>query len=224
MNVEILYRPSYSIGILRLAPNEEVRVESGSMVSMSAGISIETKATGGLLKSLGRSLLGGESFFQNFYRAPASGGEITVAPDLPGDVFVIEQTGETMLVQSGSYLASEPGITLETKISKKAFVAAEGISMLETSGAGKLLLSSYGAIHEKVLAAGEKYIVDTTHLVAFDSRMEVERKTVGGMKSTLLSGEGLVVEITGPGRLLLQTRSPQAFLAWLIPQIPRKSE
>ena len=42
----------------------------------------------------------------------------------------------------------------------------------------------------------------------------------GGWKTTLLGGEGLVVNLTGPGRVYMQTRSPQAFLDWLIPQLP----
>ena len=32
--------------------------------------------------------------------------------------------------------------------------------------------------------------------------------------------EGLVVDLRGPGRVLMQTRSQDAFLAWLIPQLP----
>jgi uncharacterized protein (AIM24 family) len=95
--------------------------------------------------------------------------------------------------------------------------------MLEASGAGKLLVSSYGAIHEKTLGNGEKYIVDSAHLVAFDASMDVQARGVGGMKATLLSGEGLVVQMTGPGRLFIQTRSPQALINWIIPQVPRKS-
>ncbi len=194
------------------------------MVSMSEGVTIETKATGGFFKSLTRSVLGGESFFQNFFKAPAQGGEITVAPSLPGDIFALDMSGEKLLVQAGSFMACETTIDLNTKLSIKAFVAAEGFSILEAAGTGKLLLCSYGAIHEKVLAAGEKYIVDTTHLVAFPASMPVERKTVGGLKSTLLSGEGLVVELTGPGRLLMQTRSPHAFISWLIPNLPFKRQ
>jgi uncharacterized protein (TIGR00266 family) len=223
MQIEVLYRPSYSLAVIKLTPNEEIRIEAGAMVSMSQGVTIETKAAGGFLKSLGRSMLGGESFFQNFFKAPPEGGEITVAPELPGDVFTYDMSGEKLLVQSGSFMACETTIELNTKVGLKGFVAAEGWSMLEAEGTG-LLLSSYGAIHEKVLAAGEKYIVDTTHLVAFPASMPVERKTVGGLKSTLLSGEGLVVELTGPGRLLMQTRSPHAFLSWLIPNLPFKRQ
>lgn len=221
MDIEILYRPSYSLGMLHLAGNESVRVEGGSMVTMSDGVSVETAATGGFLKSLGRSLFGGESFFQNVYQAPAGGGRVAVAPALPGDLLALELHDEQMMVQSGSYVASEIDIDLETKWSgAKTFFASEGLVMLRASGAGKMVVSSYGAIHEMTLAAGEKQTVDTGHLVAFSENIGFTVRRVGGMKSTLFSGEGLVVDLTGPGRVLLQTRSADQFLAWLIPQLP----
>ena len=225
MDVEVLYRPSYSLGVLTLAPGEEVRVESGSMVSLSQGVTIQTKAAGGILKSLTRSLIGGESFFQNIYKAPAQGGEVTVAPALPGDLVVLDLTNESLTVQSGSYVASESGVELDTKWGgAKTFFASEGLVMLRTSGSGKLVLSSYGAIHERNLAAGETYTVDTGHLVAFSESMRFNVRPIGGLKSTLLSGEGLVVDLTGPGRLLLQTRSTQAFLSWLLPKLPKPKD
>ena len=225
MDVEILYRPSYSLGVLRLRPNETVRVEGGAMVSMTQGINLETKAAGGILKSLARSVLAGESFFQNTYQAPPAGGEITVAPALPGDAFMLELSNESLLVQSGSYLASESGIELDTKWGgAKTFFASEGAIMLRTSGSGKLLLSSFGAIHELNLAAGEIYTVDTGHLVAFTEKMGFKVRKVGNLKSTLFSGEGLVVDLTGPGRVLLQTRSTDAFISWLAPKLPSKKE
>jgi uncharacterized protein (TIGR00266 family) len=221
MQIDIQHRPSYSLAIVQLAANERIRAESGAMVSMSASVNIETRAEGGILKSLSRAVLGGESFFQNFYQAGPQGGEVTLAPELPGDIALIELRGQTLMVQSGSYLASEDGIDLNAKISMKAFLSAEGLSMLEAKGNGKLLVSSYGAIYERTLAAGEKYVVDTSHLVAFDATLNVAPRTAGGLKSTLLSGEGLVVELTGPGRLYIQTRSPQALINWIIPQLPK---
>ncbi|MCX7856220.1 MAG: TIGR00266 family protein [Anaerolineae bacterium] len=224
MEVNILYRPSYSLGVIRLGPNEEIRVESGAMVSMSQGVTVETKAAGGILKSLARSVLAGESFFQNTFRAPAGGGEVTVAPALPGDLFVLELRNESLMVQSGAYVASEAGVNLDTKWGgAKTFFASEGLIMLRASGTGKLLLSSFGAIHEVNLGAGEMYTVDTGHLVAFTEGIGFKVRRVGGMKSTFFSGEGLVVDLTGPGRVLLQTRSTDAFLSWLIPKLPKQS-
>ena len=223
MDVEILYRPSYSLGVIKLAGGEEVRVEGGAMVSMSPGLTLETAATGGLFKSLGRALLGGESFFQNKFQAPGNGGEITVAPALPGDLFVLDLQNESLLVQSGSYVASETGIEVDTKWGgAKTFFASEGLIMLRARGQGKLVLSSFGAIHEMNLGIGQRYTVDTGHLVAFTDEMGFQVRRIGGVKSTLFSGEGLVVDLTGPGRVLMQTRSSDAFLAWLIPKLPKE--
>jgi len=224
MNTEIKYRPAYALGIVTLAPNEGIRVDSGAMFSMSADMQIETKAQGGIFASLGRSILGGESFFQNTYRAGASGGEITVAPPLPGDMFTMELQGNTVLMQSGAFVACSEGISLDTKwTGAKTFFAKEGPIMLRASGTGTLIFASYGAIHEHNLGPGEKYKLDTGHLVAFNDGMGFEVQRVGGLKSTFFSGEGLVVQMTGPGRLLIQTRSEDAFLSWLLPHIPKSN-
>ena len=222
MQVDIQYRPSYSLAVVKLEPNESIQVEAGSMVSMTPGITIETEAKGGLLGALKRSMLGGESFFMNDYRAPAQGGVVTLAPALPGDLEVLELRGDILMVQSGSYVASSQGVTVDTKWSgAKTFFASEGLIMLNCSGTGTLVVSSYGAIHEMVLGAGETQTVDSGHLVVFTEGMGFDVRTIAGMKSTLFSGEGLVVDLTGPGKILMQTRSDDAFLSWLIPKLPK---
>jgi uncharacterized protein (TIGR00266 family) len=224
MRIELLYRPAFSLGIIHLDGGEEVRVEAASMVSMSQGVTLETQATGGLFKSLSRAVLGGESFFQNTYLAPSGGGRVGVAPALTGDLIVLDLQDETLMVQSGSYLASAMGITTDTQWSgAKTFFASEGLIMLRAMGSGPLLLSSYGAIHEMNLAAGETITLDTGHLVAFTQDIGFQVRKVGGMKSLFFSGEGLVVDLTGPGRVLAQTRSTDQFLSWLIPKLPKQS-
>ena len=223
MQTEILYRPSFSLAQVKLDPGENIQVEGGAMVSMTPDLKMETKARGGVLKSLARSLLGGESFFINTYTAPAQGGEITLAPALPGDVMVMTLQNETFMVQSGSYVASSEGIQVDTKWGgAKTFFGGENMIMLRVSGSGTLIVSSYGAIHPVTLAPGQKYIVDTGHLVTFEQAIDFKVKKVAGWKSTLFSGEGLVVELTGPGKVTLQTRSENAFLSWLIPNIPEQ--
>ena len=224
MEIEILYRPAYSMGVIKLSPQEQVRTEGGAMVAMSPGVSIETKATGGILKSLARSVLAGESFFQNTYQAPAQGGQVMVAPALPGDMQVLQLQDEHLLVQSGSYLASDVSLDVDTKWGgAKTFFASEGLVLLRVTGTGSLLVSSYGAIHDIELAAGEGLTIDTGHIVAFTESIGFNVRRIGGVKSTLLSGEGLVVDVKGPGRVLLQTRSTDAFLSWLLPKLPTRS-
>jgi len=224
MQVEIRYQPSYSFALVTLDAGESIQTESGAMVGMSPGLQLQTAAQGGFLKSLGRSLLGGESFFLNTYSAQKQGDSVALAPALPGDIAVIEMNGQELLVQSGSYLAASAGVQVDTKWSgAKTFFGGEGLIMLRVTGKGTLIVSSYGAIHPVELAAGQSYVVDTGHLVTFESHMKYQVKKVGGWKSTLFSGEGLVAELTGPGKLTLQTRSQAAFLSWLIPKLPQPS-
>ncbi len=223
MQVQINDRPSYAIARVTLNPGEEIVAEGGAMVAMTDGFELETKARGGFLKSIARSTFGGESFFMNTFKAPASGGTIRLAPALPGDMNVMELTGERLMVQSGGFIASSPTLDVETKWSgAKTFFAKEGAVMLRVSGIGTLIIAAYGAIEEIDLGPGEKFTIDTGHLVTFTEGMGFDVRKVGGWKSTLLSGEGLVVDLTGPGKVTLQTRSQDAFLGWLIPRLPNQ--
>lgn len=224
MNVEIRYQPSYSLALVTLDAGEIIRAEAGAMVGMSPELSMETGAQGGLLRSLSRAMFGGESFFLNTYTAKQQGDSVALAPPLPGDIAVVEMDGEALLVQSGSYLASSDGVDVDTKwTGAKTFFGSEGLIMLRVSGTGTLIVSSYGAIHPIELAAGQRYIVDTGHLVSFEEGMRYDVKKVAGWKSTLFSGEGLVAELAGPGTLTLQSRSQDSFLSWLIPKLPTKT-
>jgi uncharacterized protein (TIGR00266 family) len=219
MDHEIKHRPSYAQVTVDLGAGERVRAEAGAMVSYTDGIEIETKASGGIFDSLKRSVLGGESFFQNTYHATTA-GQVTLAPALSGDVVHHDLDGR-LLVQSTSYLAAHPDVELDTKFGGgRTFFGGEGLFLLELTGQGDTFLSSYGAIEERTLDPGERLTVDTGHIVAFDTdSFDVRR--VGGLRSTLFSGEGLVCDFEGPGRVWIQSRSPDAFLSWLIPKLPQ---
>jgi uncharacterized protein (TIGR00266 family) len=222
MQYEILFSPSYSLAKISLAQGEAIVAESGAMVGMSEGVEIETKAEGGILKSLGRAVLGGESFFLNTFTAQRQ-GEIMIAPTLPGDIFAVQLANQTMYVQSGSFLACTPGIEINTKWGgAKTFFSSEGLFLLELKGTGTIWISSYGAIHEINLNSGEIFKVDTGHMVSFDASVQYKVNKVGGWKSTFLSGEGLICELTGPGKITLQTRSEQSLISWIIPKLPKR--
>ena len=224
MQVEILYRPAYAVARVVLNRKEKVQVEAGAMLAMSPDMEMETEAKGGFLKSISRSMFGGESFFMNTYAGEKDGDRILLAPPLPGDIAVIELKNQSLMVQSGSYLASSEGIQVDTKWSgAKTFFGSEGLIMLKVSGTGTLIVTSYGAVHPVELGAGEKFVVDTGHIVTFEEQVQYDIKKVAGWKSTLFSGEGLVAELTGPGNINLQSRSQDSFLSWLIPRLPKQT-
>lgn len=221
---EILYQPAYAMAKLTLDRGTEVRAEAGAMVSMGDTIDIQTKAQGGFLKSLSRSVLGGESFFMNTFRATADGSELNLAPNLPGDIIVLPLQNEEWLVQSGSYLASDINISVDTKWGgARTFFGGEGLFMLKCAGSGQLIVASYGAIHKVSIPAGRSYMVDTGHVVAFPSHTPYQIQKVGSWKSSIFGGEGIALTFQGPADIYMQSRSPEAFLSWLIPNIPNRN-
>ncbi|WP_277556096.1 TIGR00266 family protein [Halobaculum limi] len=222
MEYDITSRPSYALLTVSLDAEEAIRAESGAMVSHDAGIDIETNATGGFLKSVRRAF-GGESFFQNTFTAREA-GDVSFAPPLPGDVEHVALSDETMFVQSGSYLAGASTLDVDTDFGgAKSFFGGEGLFLLRVSGTGPLFLSSYGAIEAVDLDDRDTFVVDTGHIVAFEESADFTVRKVGGLRSTLTSGEGLVCEFSGSGTVYLQSRSQDAFLSWLIPQLPTQS-
>jgi len=168
MRHEIRHRPSYALLEVTLDPGEAVTAEAGAMVSHTDGVEIRTdRGGGGLLSSVKSSVLGGESFFRNTFTAP-EGGSVTLAPPLPGDVVHHEIDDETLYVQSGSYVAAERGIDLDTEFGgTSSFFGGEGLFLLSLTGSGPTFFASYGAVEPVELDAGERHVVDTGHVVAF---------------------------------------------------------
>ncbi|MBL8060821.1 MAG: TIGR00266 family protein [Chthonomonas sp.] len=208
MRVELLHQPASTIAKVTLQHGESIRAESGAMLAMTPTIELKSKIEGGLGKALGR-LLSRESLFQTTFTAAHGPGEVLLAPAGPGDVVVLEPR-DGMMVTSGCFLACDPNLTFETIASVKNFFSGEGMFLMRVSGAGQLMLSSYGAIHPVQLQPGQQYLVDTGHLVAFSAGLGYRlRKAASGLLNTLKSGEGIVVELTGPGIAYLQTRTPQ---------------
>ena len=222
MQIDIQHGPAFGLGILTLEQGELVQAEAGAMVSM-AGVDMQTAAQGGVMAGLKRAV-GGESFFINTFTAQVPNAQLTVAPVFAGEVIHWPLENQTVYLQSGAYMASSPGITVNTKWGgAKTFFSREGLFMLEITGSGDLVLAAYGAVHTLDLAEGQTYTVDTGHMVGWSAGVQYSVRKVGGWKSTILSGEGLVCDLTGPGRIYLQTRSEDSFLGWLIPKIPTSS-
>ena len=221
MDIDIAYSPAYAIARVRLADGESAKGEAGAMMAMTPSVDIATSTQGGIMKGLKRSVLGGESFFMNTFTAKGPGAEVIFAPALSGDVIHWQLDGRTVFLQSGSYLASSMGIEIDSKWGgAKTFFSKEGLFMLKCTGSGDLLVSSYGAIMNVDLAPGQTYVVDTGHMVGWEEGVSYEVQKVGNWKSTLLGGEGFVVRLTGPGRVYVQTRSPESFIAWITPKLP----
>lgn len=221
---EIQHQPSFSLAIIKLQPEQSIQAEAGAMVSMSANVEIQAQMKGGLFGAIKRAA-GGESAFVSTFTSRGGPGEVCFAPGAPGDIAGLELSNQMFYVQSSSYLAGDASLVVDTKWGgAKSFFGGEGLFVLQVSGTGLLLLSSFGAIHRKRLAPGERYVVDTGHLVAWEGSTQYTlRKAAAGFFRSMMSGEGIVSEFTGPGELLIQTRNLQAFAGLLKPFFPSQS-
>jgi uncharacterized protein (TIGR00266 family) len=222
MDIDILHRPAQAVAEVRLDAGESLTAESGALVGMSPSLSIETGA-GGIMKGLKR-LFGGESFFRNTFRATRGPGRVFLAAALPGDMTVLDATPPGWRVQSTSYVASTPGVDVDTEFGGlRTFFAGEGLFVLRASGAGKVIVGAYGAL-ERVEVDGE-LVVDTGHLVAWQADLPFRiGKAAEGWIASFLSGEGLVCRFEGRGTIWLQTRNPSAFGQELGRLLPPRSE
>ncbi len=221
---EVLHQPSFALAVIKMQAEQSIQAESGAMVSMSANIELQSQMKGGLMGALKRAA-GGESAFVSTFTARGGPGEVTLAPGGPGDIAAIEMGQQSFFVQSSSYLAGDVGLTVDTKWGgAKSFFGGEGLFVLQVSGSGVLLVSSFGAIHRKRLDRGERYVVDTGHLVAWEGTTQYTlRKAAAGFFGSLTSGEGMVAEFTGPGEILIQTRNLAAFAGLIKPFFPTQS-
>ena len=203
---------------ITLGPNEPVRVESGAMMAMSANVTLQAKAEGGVLKSLKRAALGGESFFVSTYTAPAEGGFVDVAARLPGDIMTFDITPATPLfIQKGSWLANDTNVTINTQWGGfKNMFGSEGGFVIRAEGQGPVVFGCYGALETWDLAAGQTITVDTGHMVAYEGTVNMTlRKASGGIIQSFKSGEGIVFDFTGPGKVWTQTRNPTELVGWI---------
>ncbi|MBZ0274296.1 TIGR00266 family protein [bacterium] len=215
MEYNITGRPDYAMADISLSAGEKIVAESGAMVAMSPNVKIETSAKGGLLGGLKR-MVAGESFFVNTFSAEGAPGTIKLAPSAPGDVEVLRLQNQTYYMQSGAYLGHFGEITVDPKFGgARSFFSGEGFFLIKVSGTGTVFFNSYGGL--KKVAVNGSYIVDTTHIVAFPDTITYNVETVGGLKATFLSGEGLVCRYSGTGEIFVQTRSGPAFAGWINP-------
>ncbi len=217
---------AFACARVELAPNQSVRAEAGAMVSMSGNVDLQSQLQGGLMGALKR-MVTRESLFVSTFTAQGGAGEVLLAPPVPGDVVGIDLTGRALLVQSSSWLASEQSVEIDTEFAGfRGLFAGEGLFFIRMSGEGTALLSSYGAIVHRPVPAGARYVVDTGNIVAFDARMpyQVRKASRRGWLRSILSGESLVAEFTGPGELWLQTRNLQGLAGALFPLFPNQQQ
>ena len=218
MEYEIKYKPSYSMLVVKLEHGETITAESGAMTYMDPNIEVHTRRREkSILGSIGLKLLGRQSFWVNDYKAEQNKGEAAFVSAPVGDIETLKiKPDKGYIIQKTAYIASTQNVELDVQwqgFTKGIF--GQGLFMIKVTGDGTLFINTFGAIDKHTLKPSETLIVDNFHLVAFSDSCDYKVKKFGGLKETILGGEGLVTEITGPGDVLIQTKNLREFVEWL---------
>ncbi|MGQ9550885.1 MAG: TIGR00266 family protein [Candidatus Bathycorpusculaceae bacterium] len=218
MQYAIKYKPSYSMLVVRLEKGEKITAEAGAMTYMDPSIEAHTrKREKSLLGTLGLTIIGQQSFWVNDYIATAAPGEVAFVSAPVGDIETLEiKPDQGYIIQKAAYIASTENVDLDIKwegFTKGLF--GQGLFMIRVKGNGTLFMNTFGAIDKHTLKQGQTLIVDNFHLVAFSDTCSYKVTKFGGLKETILGGEGLVTQITGPGDVYIQTKNLKEFVDWL---------
>jgi len=218
LRYDIKYRPSYSMLVVNLDRGETITAEAGAMTYMNPSIEVHTrKREKSLLGSLGLAIVGRQSFWVNDYTATQGPGELGLVSAPVGDIEMLEvKPDQGFVMQKAAYVASTQNVDLDVQwegFTKGLF--GQGLFMIRVTGNGNLFINTFGAVDKHTLRSGESMIIDNFHLVAFSSTCNYKVTKFGGLKETLLGGEGLVTNITGPGDIYIQTKNLKEFVDWL---------
>ena len=166
--------------------------------------------------------------FMTTYEAQDSNNEICFQSHLPGDVLpVVVRPGEKIMISPYSLICFSDNLTLNSKRRLRGALTNEGFFQSEfenkTQENGVVFLSSYGG-HQKIkVKAGDDFVLDNGLFLCSHTSTKYDITTVGGLKSTLLSGEGLVMRFTGPCELYTQGRSVHNLIQFIGRHLPARN-
>ncbi|MBU6386377.1 MAG: TIGR00266 family protein [Pirellula sp.] len=227
MRHQMLCQPAATALRFELDQGESITCEVGAMIAMSSGLTVETTSkskggSGGIIKGLKR-MFSGESFFLNHFTAQQPSQSLLIGPTMLGDCVHHTMRGGTMIVQGSSWLASTPGIDIDTTWQgfTSAIFSGESMFWVKCSGSGQLYLSSYGAIH--CVEVNGDYTIDTGHIVAFEDSLKFNiGKASRSLIGSFLGGEGLVCKFHGQGKLYYQSHTLPSLGSLLGPKLKAK--
>ena len=217
-NSTILFDNSDSVVSIKLKKGQTFYCNAGAMAWMDGKIEVKTRNRSGFFAGLKRMMLTDGTFFTTDYTGVSpEGNEIAFAPKLPGTVILIEiKPGNGIYVSGESFTAASNNVETAVKTRFRNMFFNEDTFMTKlkvnekSTGNGSVWISSYGNIYKKVVEVGETFKVDTGYFVACDAGVNYSIAKVGGIKSFVLGGEGIVMYFKPtdkPFTLYLQTRN-----------------
>ena len=129
-------------------------------------------------------------------------------------------------MNDGAFLACDEGVTYEMQrqsLGRTLLGGTGGLFVMHTTGRGELLINAYGDLREIEVTDGHPISIDNEHVVAWEDTLNYELKVASGTFG-FTTGEGLVNEFHGNGKVYIQSRNIRSLAGTLIPYMPKSSD
>lgn len=224
---------SIQIVEVELDRGETVIAEAGAMLFMEEGIQFQAKMGDGSnpnqglfdkLLAVGSRVLTGESLFMTHFTNHGNRrAKVGFSAPYPGTVIPIDlaQTpGNDLIVQKDGFLCAAFGTKVSITFNRKlgsGLVGGEGFILQKLHGDGKAFVHAGGTVIERTLN-NETLRVDTGCVVAFESQIDFDVQSAGGLRSMIFGGEGIfLATLRGSGKIWLQSMPIRKLVQALAP-------
>ena len=213
---------------IELINGETVKIENGAMaylsnVELEGKMNSGKKGLGGVLGAIGRSVTSGESIFITHAQGLSDDAFIGIAPATPGKIVSLDVSGATQYrLNTGAFLACDNGVeyVMKSQSIGKAFMGGTGgFFVMETQGTGNILVSAFGDILTMEITPDKPLTIDNEHVVAWDASLDYDIHVASGTFG-FKTGEGVVNEFHGQGKVFIQTRNIHNLADAVRPFIP----
>ena len=214
--------------VLTLEKDQSVFMNGSTMIWMDSAISVKTQ-TSGFFAGLRRAFTGDSLFLTYFTGVSPKGNKICFAPHLPGDVTkLIIKPGQKRIVSTQSVICCTSNVRLDVVMQARGFFTGQPFLSsvtvpIDSREPGVVWIGSFGAMNTIDIKAGERYQIENHNFMACDGSVKYTLGMLGGLKSAFLSGEGFVMNFTGPCSIMIQNRKVMQLAHHLRPYLQEKN-
>ncbi|WP_201535720.1 TIGR00266 family protein [Psychrobacter ciconiae] len=210
-----------------LKKGDSIFCEANAMVMMESNLELKGKLQGGIMQSLMRRFANDESLFQQQIEAVHGEGDCLLAPTLDGDMQILDVGNCQYTLSDGAFVAAQSGVDIRAQIQRNLggaiFGDTGGFMVMQTHGHGQVVVSGFGSLFEIDVTPDKDVIIDNGHVVCWDSRLDYKLSVstsknkgfMGNIINSVTSGEGMVLNFSGSGKVVICSRNRDSYQSWL---------
>ncbi len=194
---------------LTFSAGEACWASRGTILQIDSGLEWHLKVPGDA-GAVASRMLSGEGIALMYINANKE-QRVSLTANEPGKIITwdLDNDGSVVTTRGSFVCAWGQAVRIDVTMAKRAGAAifgGAGLFLQKIGGSGTALIHGAGDFVERNLAPGEKMLVSTGNLAAFAESVDYNIRGVAGCRKMLFGGEGLfMAELTGPGRVLLQS-------------------